>query len=771
MAGTRAVRISLVILLAALLMSPLCSLPAEGAYTSTPIVVQGDTGFVAAGFTGSGTVADPYVLNGYHVDASFEHHGIYIANTTKHFRIVDCSVNDAYTSDRDRLNVSASGSGILLYNVINGEVVDYVSDYNVRGVTVVNSENVTITSSLFSNNIEAGVYFYDCVNGMCQASNCTFSHDETGNNGVLVEDSQGITVRDNVIEDGRNGINLVANAGSCTGNLVTKNVVRGQTEYGILLGGNLLTSENLIQKNQVQGVAAGSGICVEFGTQENITGNQVSGCLYGIRLMWDNNSVSGNALSNNTQGIMLGDGSDDNLVLENSLKDGAFGVLIAPSQGNIVRNNTILRMDQSDSAVGVYLGIGAVRDAIIENNTISDCNVGIRAATTAAQEMTRIFLTGNAVNNSIKEGAYLLYVSDSQVLNNNFHANGYSGLYLGAQCHELLIQNNTVDGNQRYGLEIRAADDNLVTGNIFDSNVREGVYLYSGSGNVIYANALLFNKDSGRQYSSLRVQAYCGEQGNSWSLGIGNLWADWLTPDQNDDGIVDQPYTIPDNFQDPFPLTEIAGLDIPVDLTAPEVIYQSPQGTSAEHDSAVNVTFSEDMDLGSIAVSVNNITQNGTWTDRTFTLSMTLEFETDYSVSVIGQDLAGNNLTEFTWTFRTEGPNATVSGRVLANGSLGLAGVNVTCDNVTVQTDEEGHFSLLLTPGDHTLYFSMEGYRDGNLTVQVLPGEDMDMGDVIMFEEEPLNEPSTVPYITYLAAIVIIAFISILGIWMVRRKK
>ena len=353
-------------------------------------------------FTGSGTWSDPYVLSDVTVNAYQKYHGIMVANTTMHFRIVDCTVTDAFTPDRDRLNVSASGSGIFLYNVTNGVIVNYLGQSNARGVTVANSRNVTVSDSHFVDNIAAGVYFSNCVDGTCQVVNCTFSgiEDVVMPCGVLVEDSQGVTVKDNIIEDCVTGIHLAASTGSCSGNLVISNVVRDHTDHGILLDGNLLTSDNIVQGNSVQGVTAGSGICVGFGTRENITGNQVSGCLYGIISMWDDNTVSGNTLSNNTRGILIDEGADRNLVSDNSVKDGSFGIHISPSQGNQVRNNTVLRMDQGNSSVGVYLGIGTVRDTVIDNNTIADCIVGLRAATTAGEGMTGLSFTNNSVNGS-----------------------------------------------------------------------------------------------------------------------------------------------------------------------------------------------------------------------------------------------------------------------------------------------------------------------------------------------------------------------------------
>ena len=345
-------------------------------------------------------------------------------------------------------------------------------------------------------------------------------------------------------------------------------------------------------------------------------------------------------------------------------------------------------------------------------------------------------------------------------------------MFIGAGCRDILLEGNNISGNRGAGLYIRDADDVEATGNLFFGNVREGVYLERGSGSSIHGNALLFNKDSGRQYSPLRPQAYCGEAGNNWSLDTGNLWADWLSPDLNDDGIVDLPYNISGGFQDPFPLTSIPGLEIPADITPPEIISYAPQGLNAEQGDSITITFSEDMNASTVVVMVNDVTQNGTWNDRTFELDIGLDFETDYIVTVNGQDLSGNNMTEFSWTFRTEGPNATVSGRVIDEDGNPLAGVRVVLDGVGAVTGDDGRFSLEVAPGNYSFEFWKDDYTAHTLSIHVLPGEDQDIGDMEMVygrEGGIVLTPSFFEMLLLVLAIVIVA--GIVVIYLRRRKR
>lgn len=766
--GSRVLVIVIMVLTSVLLTFPAIVPGAEGTtYRSDPISVEGNSRFAAAGFTGSGTPGDPYVLRDLNLDASYELYGIRISNTTAHFRIVGCTVHDSYSPDRDPLNISASGSGILLINVTNAVIEDYLGDSNVRGVTAVSSSNVTIDDSLFNSNLEAGVHLMDCLDGV-KVTNSTFTVG-TGNDGVLIERSNSVQVIGNIMTGGDNGIVVRAGGYGLGGHMLEGNQLSGQSETGISLGGSSIATGDRILNNTVRGAGA-SGVRISLGTLENVSGNQISGCIQGIEVGWIENEISGNVLSNNTRGIVVGADADRNLISWNQIRDGAFGVLISPSQGNQVLSNVIMRMNRSDSAAGVYLGIGEVRDTLVEGNDITGCNVGIRAATTSGREITGLNLSSNIISGSIKEGAYLLYTVGSDLIDNSISSGGGNGVYLGAGCHDLLLEGNDLSYNRAAGLYIRETGDSVVKGNVMLNNLLEGVYLEAGSGNVIHGNALIFNKDSGRQYSSLRPQAHCGADGNNWSFGTGNMWADWLSPDVNDDGIVDEPYGLSGGYQDPFPLTSISGLDIPVDIAPPEVISYSPHGLDVEQGSAITVTFSEDMNASSVVVLVNAVQANGTWDDRRFILDLALEFESNYQVAVAGHDLSGNDLEPFGWTFRTEDIDADVKGRVVDCNGEPLSGVMVKVGEQEALTNANGSFSLLLSPGDHVLNMSKDGYLDKMVMVHVEPGGDMVLEDHVMSESVGVKGLYIADVVYAIIAVLAVLAIAAIVIYTRRRK-
>ena len=756
--GKRAVQAVAMVFMLVVLLAPLTSPSAQAVTLQDPLVVEGDAGFEDAGFSGSGTPTDPYVLSDLRVNATSELHGIFIANTTKHFRLVNCMVHDAFSPQRDPLNISASGSGIILVNVTNAEVSGYLSDYNVRGVTVVGGGNITISNSRFSNNIEAAVHLTSTKDVTIR--NCLMERGETGKDGALLESCHDVSVLNNTVGDGTTGVRLL----SSHSNLIDGNQISAPSGNGISVAGVPDGKANVVSGNNVR-KAGSAGILVSIGEGQEVLGNEISECLYGVRLDSPGNTVSGNLLHNNTQGISISTGADWNTVSENTVLDGDIGVLVSPSQGNTVENNTILRMARSNASAGVYLGIGKVEDALILNNTVSQCSAGLRAASTASGTITGLVMSGNEVNGSSREGLTLLYVEDGRVEDNTITGSGGNGVAV-TNCHNLTLEGNRVFQGWQYGLRMQGTEDSLVRGNVFLSNLQEGIYLSSGSGNVIEGNALVFNKGSGRQYSPLRSQAYCGAEGNAWYSGTGNLWADWLSPDSNEDGIVDLPYNISGGCQDLYPLSGIPGLIIPEDIVPPAVLNWTPTGDSVAQDSRVSVTFSEDMDEDSVQATVNGEPVDLLWNDRSMVLDVVLEFDVGYEVTVSGSDLAGNNMSEFRWEFHTEGPEATVSGRVVGPGSISLAGVRVIAGAQVTNTSADGTFSLVMEPGDHTVWFELSGYRNGTLAIIISPGQDMDVGDVIMVEEEGSAD---VPY--WPLAIAAAVAITALVVWSWKRRK
>jgi len=86
---------------------------AQGWAPRSPIYIYGDDGFTWANgvVEGSGTAADPYVIEGWVIETSGYDYGIYIQNTTAHFVIRNCQIR--YPQEK---------AGIYLTGVRNGRI-------------------------------------------------------------------------------------------------------------------------------------------------------------------------------------------------------------------------------------------------------------------------------------------------------------------------------------------------------------------------------------------------------------------------------------------------------------------------------------------------------------------------------------------------------------------------------------------------------------------------------------------------------------------------
>ncbi len=169
-------------------------------------------------------------------------------------------------------------------------------------------------------------------------------------------------------------------------------------------------------------------------------------------------------------------------------------------------------------------------------NTIDGARTGIYLDGGSARTYKN-FLSRNTITNVGEYGIYLYSTLGwNRVENNTIVTSNYEGIRLYARADDTRIVNNTIRNCHNYGIEIHSSNNVL-----------------------IYNNSLLNNNGATDTYDSSHVQAYNNGTGNSWYYkGHGNYWADWTSPDGDNDGIVDNPYILDGDTgsQDPYPLAE-----------------------------------------------------------------------------------------------------------------------------------------------------------------------------------------------------------------------
>jgi len=257
------------------------------------------------------------------------------------------------------------------------------------------------------------------------------------------------------------------------------------------------------------------------------------------------------------------------------------GYLIINSKNNFVRNNTLGR--------GINTHPLVIND-IDSSNTVNGKPIyyfvnktGLTVPSDAAEiilincsffEITNLNLSENAPG-------IILGLSDNNLIHNNIINNGNHGIRLLQSCNNTIsknyIQDNIVaiailsESNHNIinvnrlkgvytkpnfigrGIEIVYSNNNLVYNNIIQGFFEYGIWLYADSiNNSFHHNNLIQNRINARDECS-----------NIWDNGYpsgGNYWSDFHNEsqgayDNNSDGIVDSPYSIPGGEnQDRYPL-------------------------------------------------------------------------------------------------------------------------------------------------------------------------------------------------------------------------
>ncbi len=168
------------------------------------IAISSDYEFTAENgvCSGSGTFEDPYVIEGWTIDAGESRQGIRIHGTTRPFVIRNVSVS------------GASASAISLGYVRNANVEDCVIEANGTGMSLSFSMFVRVVGCTFENNTDGIHLFFSDKN---QILDCLFRANDTA---VWLDSSDDNSIWGNLIGDSDMGVYL--NLAS-TGNSILRN--------------------------------------------------------------------------------------------------------------------------------------------------------------------------------------------------------------------------------------------------------------------------------------------------------------------------------------------------------------------------------------------------------------------------------------------------------------------------------------------------------------------------------------------------------------------
>ncbi len=581
--GTIVTTVALAFVLTTSLMVTLATVPETvSAYTiHNPISIIGDVDFTPAnGVTGgSGTESDPYIIEGWEIDATTAH-GIMMQDTTAHFAIRDCYVHDGGIGNYD---------GIYLLHCANGTVTGNTCSYNRFGILLDSSSNNTLSNNNCSSNNFNGVWLDSSSNNTLSDNDCHFndldgiclyrssSNALIGNN-CSSYNQDGIEIcfySDNNTLIGNNcsfnndcGINIFAR---CSNNTVSGNNCSSNFYDGIALGssnntlnGNICSeNENGIQLYSSNNAVSNNrctcnyrGISLDSSSNNTLSDNTCNSNYYnGVRLASssNNNTLSYNTCSlNGYNGISLESSSNYNTLNVNncSNNDDGMGIELSSSNNNAVISNHCL-----ENFAGILLSLS-------ENNTVSgnNCSFNIDYGIWLSISSNNT-VGGNNCSSNEDDGMYLLGSSsdNNTLISNNCRSNGNDGISLRFWADNNNLISNICSSNSNYGITLLSSSNNTLRNNSVSSN-GYGIHLVDCGGTIAYHNSF---------FDSVVDHAYDdGGTENPWNASYpigGNYWDNYTAvdefsgPNQDEpghDGIGDTPYKIDDDSFDYYPLME-----------------------------------------------------------------------------------------------------------------------------------------------------------------------------------------------------------------------
>jgi len=451
------------------------------------------TGNRIYGLTGTGLGTDPTPVSGDIGICDYQSGG----NSYENISIQGGGVSGFYTDQApngvvQNMNITGFAYGL---DVEGGDGGVYnnirVTNSTTSCAYVWTAQNTVISNSVFdcpdaTNGIEIDFFdSYPSANGtQILGSNITAgspinsdraSYNLISNNRLLVTSSSGTVSLSMPATGGGGGGPLIPSHSNITNNTVVCVATGGCTGAGI----TLMDDDNLVYNNSIynftDGTAgsAGTGILLdnnaELSYDNNVSGNYVYNCSYGIYLNCQNKGdPRNNTISNNqvelsgTYGIQVNSlgGTLPNIVEANSITDsGAEAAAIACAQcdADIIRNNYV-----NSSGYGIIIGVasGGSSNCNVTGNNVSYITNETYGAGIRVREGSGNRIDNNRLTDSVF-GMQFLYGPNTA--DSNYIASNDYGVHFGYDGGKNNLSNSTITGSANFDiLSNESAEDTLI---------------------------------------------------------------------------------------------------------------------------------------------------------------------------------------------------------------------------------------------------------------------------------------------------------------------
>ena len=425
-----------------------------------PIHINGNSEFNSTNGVvgGNGTKDDPYIIEGWSINASQANYGISIQNTDVYFVIRNCFI------------LNASTDGIHLDNVKNGTLynntINTINVSTARGIALFGSAHNTIANNTITVGKNGGSIYL------------SYSDNNTIDNNTVTGGWYGIQIKDSSF------------------NIISNNTVSNAVFYGIEVNMWMReTNHNTIKDNLIFNNA--EGIYLENTQYNTIIGNKLynnSILIFGDKIYWDTQDIDttntvndkpvyyykdqdGGNVPTDAGEVILARCKHFNLTQLNISNAGEAVVMGYSYYINISHSNF------TNSGVGIYEVESKYVN--ISYNSIKNNEIGVYLGSFELATYNAIFNNRFGENNYSIELSYERHV---HIHNNTFFNDRTTGIYLYAAKY------NDIEYNSMFKSGIFIEDDGYVSewtsNNIKETNVVDGkpVRFYKDTGNITISN-------------------------------------------------------------------------------------------------------------------------------------------------------------------------------------------------------------------------------------------------------------------------------------------
>jgi parallel beta-helix repeat protein len=390
----------------------------------------------AGSWPGNGTMSNPYIIQGYFIDAqNTEPYGILVSNTTAHFIIRNCTVNSAL-----------QGSG-----------------------------SFAVGASIFLNH----------------ATNATLEHNICWNSysGVSLRNyCESIRVVENDLSHNTYGLKLERT----TDIFVEGNDCSHSSSYGIYL---FYSNNNLVESNFCS--YSGLGLYLLVSSGNVVKDNQARFCnVYGISIYQsDSNVFQGNDLSYSVTGMKLENSRTDEFYSNVMVKGGFWlaGSMVHFSTHIIGPNNTVNGKPVLYEANGdmnwsaLPLGAGQIILANVTNMRVIDQEMDDISNAIILAYCTQLNVSGNLVSKG-RCALTALWSEQTTIEQNTFTGCTESAISL-SNCKDSAVQRNNLSASG-YGVYCYTSERILFAHNTFWKDISAAIELDGSTGCRLFGNLM-----------------------------------------------------------------------------------------------------------------------------------------------------------------------------------------------------------------------------------------------------------------------------------------